>query len=75
MEVQSFQQEQRVIDRGLQAVKASEETRDAARQIQATMDRLQRLEVAKGYVELIQLVHHLRYIFEYRSGYILLIMN
>lgn len=57
-----FQQEQIDIDRRLQAIAASEETKDAARQIQASMDRLQRLEIAKGYVELIQLVHNLRYI-------------
>ncbi|KAF8437405.1 TIP-1 family-domain-containing protein [Terfezia claveryi] len=58
-QAQLFQQEQIDIDQRLQAIAASEETKDAARQIQASMDKLQRLEVAKGYVELIQLVHNL----------------
>jgi len=60
-QAQIFQQEQIDLDRRLQAIAASEETKDVARQIQASIDKLQRLEVAKGYVELIQLVHNLRY--------------
>ena len=59
-QAQLFQQEQVDIGRRLQAIAASEETKDVARQLQTTMDKLQRLEVAKGYVELIQLVHNLR---------------
>lgn len=57
----SFQRDQAGIDRRVEAITASEEMKDLARRIQASMGRLQQLEVAKRYIQLIQIVHSLRY--------------
>ena len=62
LEAQVFQQEQFDIEQRRHATTGSESTIIAARQIKASTDKLHKLEVSKGYIELIQLIHQLRYI-------------
>ena len=57
----SFQRDHVEIDRRVAAITASEQIVDIARRAQASMGRLQQLEVAKRYMQLIQMVHILRY--------------
>jgi hypothetical protein len=59
LQAQLFQQEQEEIDRRLRATLSSDTTKDAAAQFEACMVKLQRLDVAEGYVSLILQVHEL----------------
>ena len=61
LRARSFQRDQVGIDRRVEVILASEEMKDIARRAQASMGRLQQLEVAKSYIQLIQIVHSLRY--------------
>lgn len=53
IQAELFRQEQEDIDRRLRATTSSETAQDAAREFEASMEKLRRLDVAKGYVALI----------------------
>ena len=55
-----FQKEQDGIDRRLRIVTGSDVSDDAIRQFEQSMDKLHQLDVANGYVELLQGVDALR---------------
>lgn len=57
---EGFQQEQADIDRRLLVATQSETSDDAARMFEASMERLRKLEIAAGYVELLKEVDALR---------------
>ncbi|RPA89814.1 hypothetical protein L873DRAFT_1822137 [Choiromyces venosus 120613-1] len=59
IQAQIFQQNQDDIDRRLRATTSSATAQDAAAQFEASMEKLRRLDVAKGYVSLILQVHEL----------------
>ncbi|KAH0614521.1 uncharacterized protein H6S33_000157 [Morchella sextelata] len=53
IQAQLFRQEQEDIDRRLRATTSSETAQDAAREFETSMEKLRRLDVAKGYIALI----------------------
>ncbi|KAG0635592.1 TIP-1 family-domain-containing protein [Tuber brumale] len=59
IQAQLFQQNQDDIDRRLRAATSSDTPQDAAAKFEASMEKLRRLDVAKGYVSLILQVHEL----------------
>lgn len=59
IQAQLFRQEQEDIDRRLKATTSSETVQDAALEFKASMERLRRLDVAKGYMSLILEVNKL----------------
>jgi hypothetical protein len=59
--VKAFEKEQLAIDKRLRDVTASNTSDEAVRRFELSMTKLNRLDVAKGYVELLQLVQSLRY--------------
>ena len=56
----SFQKEQQDIDARLLSVTQSETSDDAVQKFDASMDKLRKLDVAAGYLELLQEVDTLR---------------
>ena len=60
-QAQLFQHEQADIERRLQATASSEATHEVARQLQESTDKLHRLQVARGYLEFVQVVYKLRF--------------
>ncbi|KAL7275623.1 hypothetical protein RUND412_001434 [Rhizina undulata] len=59
IQTQLYQQNQSDIDRRIQATAASDTAQDAARSFEESMEKLRRLEVAKGYVSLMLQAHEL----------------
>lgn len=60
---EAFSAEQADIDRRLKAITQSESSDEAVRRLEKSMARLQRLEVSRGYVELLKEAEELRYAF------------
>lgn len=58
--VHEFRERQRDIDRRLLAVTQSDTSDEAVPRFEASLDKLRRLEVADGYVKLLQDVDELR---------------
>jgi predicted nucleic acid-binding Zn-ribbon protein len=58
--VQKFHREQRDIDQRLLVVTNSDTSEDAMRRFEKSMDKLRRLDVTKGYVQLLKDVDSLR---------------
>lgn len=58
--VQKFHREQRDIDQRLLVVTNSDTSDDAVRRFEKSMDKLRRLDVTKGYVQLLKDVDSLR---------------
>lgn len=63
---QEFNQEQADIDRRLKIITQSETSDEAVRVFESSMEKLRRLDVAKGYLSLLQEVESLRSV-EYES--------
>jgi RAD50-interacting protein 1 len=59
-QVQAFNQEQADIDQRLKTITQSETSDEAVRRFETSMEKLQRLDVAKGYLSLLQEVETLR---------------
>ena len=60
-QVEKFNKQQADIDRRLLIVTRSETSDDAVRKFDASMEKLRRLDIAKGYIELLTEVDRLRY--------------
>lgn len=58
---EAFAAEQADIDRRLKAITQSETSDEAVRRLEKSMERLQRLEISKGYVQLLKEAEELRY--------------
>lgn len=58
---EAFAAEQADIDQRLKAITQSESSDEAVRRLEKSMERLQRLEISKGYVELLKEAEELRY--------------
>jgi len=63
-QAQAFQKRQADIDRRLKIVTRSETSDDAIRKFDASMEKLHRLDVATGYMELLAEVDVLRFMIE-----------
>lgn len=59
-QVETFNQEQADIDRRLMIITQSETSDDAVRIFESSMQKLQRLDVAKGYLSQLQEIETLR---------------
>ena len=59
-QAEAFAAEQDDIDRRLKAITQSETSDEAARSLEKSMEKLHRLEVSKGYVELLKEAEQLR---------------
>lgn len=60
-QVETFNRQQADIDRRLKIITQSETSDDAVRIFESSMEKLRRLDVAKGYLSLLQDVEQLRY--------------
>jgi predicted transcriptional regulator len=60
---EAFSAEQADIDQRLKTITQSETSDEAVRRLEKSMERLQRLELSKGYVELLKEAEELRYAF------------
>jgi RAD50-interacting protein 1 len=60
-QVETFNQEQADIDRRLMIITQSETSDDAVRIFESSMQKLQRLDIAKGYLSQLQEIESLRY--------------
>jgi hypothetical protein len=58
--IKAFEKDQLDIDERLRLITGSDISDEAVKRFEASMDKLNRLDVAKGYVELLQLVESLR---------------
>jgi RAD50-interacting protein 1 len=58
--IKAFEKDQLDIDERLRQITDAETSDEAVKLFEASMDKLNRLDVAKGYVELLQLVESLR---------------
>ena len=67
-ETQKFKKHQADIDRRLLILTQSETSDDAIRKFDSSMESLQRLDVAKGYFELLMEVENLRYYGDHYSN-------
>lgn len=58
---EAFKEEQVDIDRRLKAITKSDASDEAAQRLEASMNKLRRLEIARGYVALLKESDELRY--------------
>jgi phage-related tail protein len=56
-----FNEQQADIDRRLKAITGSDASDDAARRFEASIEKLRRLEISRGYVTLLKEAEELRY--------------
>jgi hypothetical protein len=66
-EIEAFNRQQIDIDRRLKIITQSETSDEAVRIFVSSMDKLQRLDVAKGYLSLLQEVEELRSVKRFSS--------
>ena len=59
-QTEKFRKQQGEIDRRLRVITQSETSDEAVKKFDASMEKLQRFDIAKGYVDLLQVVERLR---------------